>query len=288
MASLLQSLAPLSQYRDRRFPGTQEEFDECLRTTCTVYVGNLSFYTTEEQLLEVFAKAGEARRVIMGLDKTRLTPCGFAFVIYYTRADTEDCVRYLNGTIVDDRPIRVDFDWGFQEGRQYGRGRSGGQQGGEVMASWSCKSWRRGMQCSRCLLCPCQCSHSSRDLGEAGHGIWITDKEAASDIAMQMSRCQMMVASVNGQWQMQQRGILASENAQILMKTKSISAAATPKGLEHGALHTPMYICTWFESCSERIARRIAARLPAEQPTSCSLLVTLCAEHMLQSAAPGV
>ncbi len=28
---------------------------------------------------------------------------------------------------MDDRPIRVDFDWGFQEGRQWGRGRSGGQ-----------------------------------------------------------------------------------------------------------------------------------------------------------------
>lgn len=33
----------------------------------------------------------------------------------------------ISGTILDDRPIRVDFDWGFQEGRQWGRGRSGGQ-----------------------------------------------------------------------------------------------------------------------------------------------------------------
>ena len=63
----------------------------------------------------------------MGLDKNRMTPCGFCFVVYYTRKDTEDCVKYLNGTMVDDRPIRVDFDWGFVEGRQFGRGRSGGQ-----------------------------------------------------------------------------------------------------------------------------------------------------------------
>lgn len=35
--------------------------------------------------------------------------------------------RYINGTMLDDRPIRVDFDWGFVEGRQFGRGRSGGQ-----------------------------------------------------------------------------------------------------------------------------------------------------------------
>lgn len=49
------------------------------------------------------------------------------FIRYYSREDTEDAVKYISGTILDDRPIRVDFDWGFQEGRQWGRGRSGGQ-----------------------------------------------------------------------------------------------------------------------------------------------------------------
>ena len=48
---------------------------------------------------------------------------------YYSREDTEDAVKYISGTILDDRPIRVDFDWGFEEGRQWGRGRSGGQVG---------------------------------------------------------------------------------------------------------------------------------------------------------------
>ncbi|THU55705.1 hypothetical protein C4D60_Mb11t09380 [Musa balbisiana] len=46
---------------------------------------------------------------------------------YYSREDTEDAVKYISGTMLDDRPIRVDFDWGFEEGRQWGRGRSGGQ-----------------------------------------------------------------------------------------------------------------------------------------------------------------
>jgi len=36
-------------------------------------------------------------------------------------------VRYLNGTTLDDREIRVDFDWGFVDGREFGRGKSGGQ-----------------------------------------------------------------------------------------------------------------------------------------------------------------
>ena len=78
--SSLQQLNPeLSAYRDRRFEGSQQEFDERLRTSTTLYVGNLSFYTSEEQLLEAFSKAGDVLRVIMGLDKQQRTPCGFAF-----------------------------------------------------------------------------------------------------------------------------------------------------------------------------------------------------------------
>lgn len=38
-------------------------------------------------------------------------------------------MRYINGTRLDDRIIRTDWDAGFKEGRQYGRGRSGGQVG---------------------------------------------------------------------------------------------------------------------------------------------------------------
>uniref|UniRef100_A0A7I4BAG9 Nuclear cap-binding protein subunit 2 n=1 Tax=Physcomitrium patens TaxID=3218 RepID=A0A7I4BAG9_PHYPA len=127
MARLFKNPDQLSAYRDRRFLGSQDEFEHALRTSTTVYVGNLSFYTTEEQIYEVFSRTGELKKIIMGLDKNSKTPCGFCFVLFYTREDTEDAVKYISGTILDDRPIRVDFDWGFQEGRQWGRGRSGGQ-----------------------------------------------------------------------------------------------------------------------------------------------------------------
>ncbi|KAI9178585.1 hypothetical protein LWI28_028204 [Acer negundo] len=127
MASLFKDQVKLSAYRDRRFPGSQEEFEHALLTSITVYVGNMSFYTTEEQIYELFSRAGEIKKLIMGLDKNTKTPCGFCFVLYYSRDDAEDAVKYISGTILDDRPIRVDFDWGFQDGRQWGRGRSGGQ-----------------------------------------------------------------------------------------------------------------------------------------------------------------
>ncbi|KAJ6420462.1 hypothetical protein OIU84_027907 [Salix udensis] len=127
MASLFKDLTKLSAYRDRSFPGNQEEFEQALHTSTTVYIGNMSFYTTEEQVYELFSRTGEIKKITMGLDKNSKTPCGFCFVLYYSREDTEDAMKFISGTILDDRPIRVDFDWGFQEGRQWGRGRSGGQ-----------------------------------------------------------------------------------------------------------------------------------------------------------------
>ena len=98
-----------------------------MRQTTTLYVGNMSFYTTEEQIYELFGMCGEVKRVVMGLDKFKRKPCGFCFVEYYNRDDSENAVRFINGTRLDDRIIRTDFDAGFIEGRQYGRGKSGGQ-----------------------------------------------------------------------------------------------------------------------------------------------------------------
>lgn len=45
----------ISKYRDRRFEGSQEDFERALRESTTVYVGNLSFFTTEEQIYEASA-----------------------------------------------------------------------------------------------------------------------------------------------------------------------------------------------------------------------------------------
>ncbi|CDR38758.1 CYFA0S02e05380g1_1 [Cyberlindnera fabianii] len=95
--------------------------------SATVYVGNLSFYTTEEQIYELFSKAGLIKKTIMGLDRFNYTPCGFCFVIYYNTEDAINAVKYLNGTKLEDRVIEIDLDPGFEEGRQFGRGQSGGQ-----------------------------------------------------------------------------------------------------------------------------------------------------------------
>jgi RNA recognition motif-containing protein len=97
-----------------------------------------SFYTTEEQIHELFSKyepqslnttplyltilnrCGEIKRLVMGLDRFQKTPCGFCFVEYYNHQDALDCMKYIGGTKLDERIIRTDLDEGFAEGRQYG------------------------------------------------------------------------------------------------------------------------------------------------------------------------
>ena len=62
--------------------GNRSEQERLLLLSTTLYVGNLSYYTTEEQIHELFSKCGDVKRIIMGLDKVRKTPCGFCFVEY--------------------------------------------------------------------------------------------------------------------------------------------------------------------------------------------------------------
>ncbi|GAK66771.1 RNA-binding domain-containing protein [Moesziomyces antarcticus] len=133
MSHILEPLDAPSSYRDSRSHSSKHEQQQALRQTATLYLGNLSFYTTEEQIYEVFGRVanvgagGGIKRIIMGLDRNQKTPCGFAFVEFYTHAEAVDCMRYVSGTKLDERVIRCDLDPGYKEGRQYGRGRSGGQ-----------------------------------------------------------------------------------------------------------------------------------------------------------------
>ncbi|KAF6803495.1 nuclear cap binding protein subunit 2 [Colletotrichum sojae] len=117
-----------TDHRDDEAEVKQEQpAEDPLADATTLYVGNLSFYTTEEQVYELFSKCGEIKRLVMGLDRFNKTPCGFCFVEYYTHQDALDCMKYIGGTKLDERVIRTDLDPGFEEGRQYGRGKSGGQ-----------------------------------------------------------------------------------------------------------------------------------------------------------------
>lgn len=102
--------------------------EEKLANSKTLYIGNLSFYTTESKIFNIFSQFGIVSRVIMGLNRNTMEPCGFCFVEYYCRNSAQKAVFYLNNSKIDCRTIRVDWDIGFEEGRQYGRGLTGGQK----------------------------------------------------------------------------------------------------------------------------------------------------------------
>lgn len=85
------------------------------------------YYAQYQMLVLTGTRCGEIKRLVMGLDRFQKTPCGFCFVEYYTHQDALDCMKYIGGTKLDERVIRTDLDEGFAEGRQYGRGKSGGQ-----------------------------------------------------------------------------------------------------------------------------------------------------------------
>jgi len=98
-----------------------------LASSSTLYIGNLAFSTRVCHLKGLFSSIGPVKSVIMGLDRNLRSPCGFAFVEYVNREHALSAIAYLSGTKLDEKVVRVELDAGFKPGRQYGRGKRGGQ-----------------------------------------------------------------------------------------------------------------------------------------------------------------
>jgi nuclear cap-binding protein subunit 2 len=114
-------------YWDRSHYESPEAQVRALTRSSTVYVGNLSFTTRSSHVYSMFSLVGRVKAVHMGLDRLRKTPCGFCFVEFWDRDDALASIQYCSGSKLDGSVVRVELDAGFQPGRQYGRGRKGGQ-----------------------------------------------------------------------------------------------------------------------------------------------------------------
>jgi RNA recognition motif-containing protein len=73
-----------------------------------VYVGNLSYETSRERLLALFAPHGQVASVNVITDRATGRPRGFAFVEMTTEAAASAAIDALNGQEVDGRALRVD------------------------------------------------------------------------------------------------------------------------------------------------------------------------------------
>ena len=97
-----------------------------------LYVGNLSFDTTEDELAAEFGTFGNVESAAIPADKLSGRPRGFAFVEMTNKAEAEAAIAGLNGKTLKDRTIVVNESRPRTENRGggYGGGRSGGGYGG--------------------------------------------------------------------------------------------------------------------------------------------------------------
>ena len=73
-----------------------------------IYVGNLSFQLTEEELRNAFAEFGEVATVKLITDRFSGRPKGFGFVEMPNEAEADEAIAKLNGTELNGREVRVD------------------------------------------------------------------------------------------------------------------------------------------------------------------------------------
>ncbi len=88
-----------------------------------MFVGNLSYRVTEQQLADTFAEVGQVRSVFIGMDRETGRPRGFAFVEFDSSEEAAHAVRRFDGQEIDGRKVRVNP---AEERGARGGGRSSG------------------------------------------------------------------------------------------------------------------------------------------------------------------
>ena len=101
-----------------------------------LFVGNLSFNTTENDLQDAFAAHGSVVETNLMMDKMSGRPRGFAFVTMSSAEEAQKAISALNGAQLDGRALTVNVARPREERsggggggggrRQYGGGGGGG------------------------------------------------------------------------------------------------------------------------------------------------------------------
>lgn len=99
-----------------------------------IFVGNLSYQTTQNELQAAFSYYGAVERVSVVTDRDSGQPRGFAFVEMTDRTAAEAAINALNGTDMNGRALNVNEarprEAGGGGGRGGNRGGGGGGRGG--------------------------------------------------------------------------------------------------------------------------------------------------------------
>ncbi len=94
-----------------------------------LYVGNLDFNTTEDELRSAFAAHGAVSEVFMATDKFTGRPRGFAFVTMGSPEEAKAAISAIHGTKLGSRELTVN-EARPREERPAGGGYQGGGRGG--------------------------------------------------------------------------------------------------------------------------------------------------------------
>jgi RNA recognition motif-containing protein len=99
-----------------------------------MFVGNLSFNTTENDLQDAFAAHGTVTEVNLMMDRATGRPRGFGFVTMSTAEEAQTAIAALNGKQLDGRDLTVNIAKPREERsgggggrREYGGGGGGGR-----------------------------------------------------------------------------------------------------------------------------------------------------------------
>jgi RNA recognition motif-containing protein len=92
-----------------------------------IYVGNLPFTATEDQVRALFAAHGTVESVALPVDRDTGRPRGFGFV-EMSQSDASRAIQAVNGQNLDGRALRVNE--AQDKPRGGGGGRPGGNRGG--------------------------------------------------------------------------------------------------------------------------------------------------------------
>ena len=91
-----------------------------------IFVGNLSYQTTQDELHAAFSAYGNVERVNIITDRDTGQPRGFAFVEMTERRDAETAISQLNGAELNGRTLNVnearpkpEGSRGFQGGKRW-------------------------------------------------------------------------------------------------------------------------------------------------------------------------
>ena len=94
-----------------------------------LYVGNLPFNTTENELQELFSQAGAVQEVTLMQDRFTGKSRGFAFVTMSSEEEAQNAISKLNGHSIEGRSLTVN-EARPREARPPGGGGRGGYGGG--------------------------------------------------------------------------------------------------------------------------------------------------------------